>query len=234
MSTDPAGAAPLAEPDAHQPRAPGAASAAIINPVREEWEEPVSPRVILTFTLPDYRFLCRLANATGAPRYLWNCALQEGTWNGQAITLVAPAIGAPYAVAVLEKLIALGAAMVLALGWCGSLQAQAPIGAVILPEAAVSGDGTSRYYFPAEASHSPHPGCWPICNRLWSGPTCPFAGAGSGPRTPFTGKPWIWCGASRPKGSWGWKWSWRPCSRWAASARSRWRDYCWFPMNWPT
>ncbi len=75
--------------------------------------------------------------------------MQEGTWNGQAITLVAPAIGAPYAVAVLEKLIALGAAMVLALGWCGSLQARAPIGAVILPEAAVSGDGTSRYYFPA-------------------------------------------------------------------------------------
>ena len=43
MSTDPVGAAPLAEPDADQPRAPGAASAAIINPVREEWEEPVSP-----------------------------------------------------------------------------------------------------------------------------------------------------------------------------------------------
>lgn len=157
MSTDAAGAEPLAEPDAHQPRAPGEAAAAIINPVREKWEEPVAPRVILTFTLPDYRFLCRLANASGTPRYIWNCALQEGTWNGQAITLVAPAIGAPYAVAVLEKLIALGAAMVLALGWCGSLQAQTPIGAVILPEAAVSGDGTSRYYFPAADSHSPHP-----------------------------------------------------------------------------
>lgn len=157
MSPDPTGAAPLAEPDSHKPRVPGAASEAIINPVREVWEEPVSPRVILTFTLPDYRFLCRLANAAGPPRYIWNCALQEGTWDGQAITLVAPAIGAPYAVAVLEKLIALGAEMVLALGWCGSLQTQAPIGAVILPEAAVSGDGTSRYYFPAEDSHSPHP-----------------------------------------------------------------------------
>lgn len=157
MSTDPPGAGPLAEPDAHQPRRAEADSPAIINPEREEWEAPVSPRVILTFTLPDYRFLCRLANATGAPRYLWNCAWQEGTWDGQAVTLVAPAIGAPYAVAVLEKLIALGAAMVLALGWCGSLQTQAPIGALILPEAAVSGDGTSRYYFPATDSHSPHP-----------------------------------------------------------------------------
>ncbi|MCX5893849.1 MAG: nucleoside phosphorylase, partial [Deltaproteobacteria bacterium] len=147
----------MAEPNSHQPRTAGAASEAIINPVREAWEEPVAPRVILTFTLPDYRFLCRLANATGAPRYLWNCALQEGTWEGRAVTLVAPAIGAPYAVAVLEKLIALGAAMVLALGWCGSLQPQAPIGAVILPEAAVSGDGTSRYYFPGEDHHCPDP-----------------------------------------------------------------------------
>lgn len=157
MSADPITAAPSAEPDSHQPQVPGAASEAIINPVREEWEEPVSPRVILTFTLPDYRFLCHLANAAGPPRYVWNCALQEGTWNDQALTLVAPAIGAPYAVAVLEKLIALGAAMVLALGWCGSLQTQAPVGTVILPEAAVSGDGTSRYYFPEEDSHSPHP-----------------------------------------------------------------------------
>ncbi|MCL4501472.1 MAG: nucleoside phosphorylase [Deltaproteobacteria bacterium] len=148
-----------AEPtDSGSPPAPRSAPEAIINPVREVWEAPVSPRVILTYTLPDYRFLCRLANAAGSPRYIWNCALQEGTWNGQAITLVAPAIGAPYAVAVLEKLIALGAAVVLALGWCGSLQTRAPIGAVILPETAVSGDGTSRYYFPAEGSHKAHPG----------------------------------------------------------------------------
>jgi uridine phosphorylase len=133
------------------------ATEAIINPVREVWEEAVSPRIILTFTLPDFRFLSRLANVTGQPRYIWNCAVQEGTWEGQAVSLVAPAIGAPYAVAVLEKLIALGATMVLVLGWCGSLQAQAPIGAVILPEAAISGDGASRYYFPGEDRHSPHP-----------------------------------------------------------------------------
>ena len=126
--------------------------------MREVWEEPVSPRVILTFTLPGLPFLCRLANAAGPPRYTLELRPgKRGSGDGQAVTLVAPAIGAPYAVAVLEKLIALGAEMVLALGWCGSLQTQAPIGAVILPEAAVSGDGTSRYYFPAEDSHSPHP-----------------------------------------------------------------------------
>jgi uridine phosphorylase len=157
MTTDHTGTAPLADSDSRRRRSPEPSAAAIINPGREGWEEAVSSRIILTFTLPDFRFLCRLANAAGPPRYLWNCAVQEGTWMSQAITVVAPAIGAPYAAVVLEKLIALGATVALALGWCGSLQAQAPIGAVILPETAISGDGTSRYYFPGEDRHSPHP-----------------------------------------------------------------------------
>ena len=157
MTAAPTRAAPLADFDSRRRRSPELTPAAIINPEREGWEEAVSPRVILTFTLPDFRFLCRLANAAGSPRYLWDCPVQEGTWMGQAITVVAPAIGAPYAAVVLEKLIALGATMALALGWCGSLHAQAPIGAVILPETAISGDGTSRYYFPGEDRHNPHP-----------------------------------------------------------------------------
>jgi uridine phosphorylase len=157
-------AAAMAEgEDGRQPLL-ASAPEAIINPVREVWEEPVAPRIILTFTLPDFRFLCRLANAAGPPRYLWNCAVQPGAWDGRPLTLVAPAIGAPYAVAVLEKLIALGAEMVLALGWCGSLHTQAPIGTVIIPEAAVSGDGTSRYYFPEEDCHNAHP---ELLAHLW-------------------------------------------------------------------
>jgi len=57
-----------------------------------------------------------------------------------------PALGAPYAVMVLEKLIALGARMVLALGWCGSLQSHLVIGDLVLPTATVSTEGTSRHY----------------------------------------------------------------------------------------
>jgi uridine phosphorylase len=123
-----------------------AAPEAIINPVREAWEEPVSARVILTYTKPDYQFLCRLAGAEAAPRYIWDCALRAGTFQGKPVTVAAPAMGAPYAAMVLEKLIALGAHMVLALGWCGSLQDRVGLGHLVLPEAAVSGEGTSRYY----------------------------------------------------------------------------------------
>ncbi len=81
-------------------RATIAASEAIINPTREPWDEPVTDRVILTFTLPDYRYLCRLVQAAEPPRYIYNCAVREGRWEDQTITLVAPALGAPYAVMV--------------------------------------------------------------------------------------------------------------------------------------
>ena len=83
-------------------------AAAIINPTREAWDDPVTARVILTFTLPDYRYLCRLVQPQDSPRYVYNCALREGRWDDQPITLAAPALGAPYAVMVMEKLMVLG------------------------------------------------------------------------------------------------------------------------------
>jgi membrane protein DedA with SNARE-associated domain/uridine phosphorylase len=132
-------------PDPPTPGQKAAAAEAIINPTREAWDAPVTERVILTFTLPDYRYLSRLLQP-GEPRYIYNCEVREGLWNQQAITLMAPALGAPYAVMVLEKLIALGARMVLALGWCGSLQPHLAVGDLVLPTSAVSTEGTSGHY----------------------------------------------------------------------------------------
>jgi len=133
-------------PDSPVPEQAAAASEAIINPTQEAWDAPVTERVILTFTLPDYRYLCRLLQSSEPPRHLYNCEVREGLWNQQAITLMAPALGAPYAVMVLEKLIALGARMVLALGWCGSLQPHLAVGDLVLPTSAVSTEGTSGHY----------------------------------------------------------------------------------------
>lgn len=127
---------------------------ALINPAPEPGEGPVCARVILTFARPDYHLLCRLVGATGPPCYVWDCALRAGLWEGRPLTIVAPAVGAPYAVMVLEKLIALGARLVLVLGWCGSLQAEVWVGTLILPTLAVRGDGTSQHY----ATTGRHPG----------------------------------------------------------------------------
>jgi len=131
------------------------AGEAVINPSRAPGEASVSARVILTFVRPDYQYLCRLTQAAADSRHLWECALREGLWEGQPVTIVAPAMGAPYAVMVLEKLIALGARMVLALGWCGSLQPGVNNGDLLLPTLAVAGEGTSRHYARGDGDPAP-------------------------------------------------------------------------------
>ncbi len=138
---------------------------AIINPEAEPGEARVSPRALLTFARPDYHLLTRLVQATGAPRYIWDCPIREGLWQGQPVTIVGPAVGAPYAVMVLEKLLALGARAVLVLGWCGSLQPQIGIGTLILPTSAVSGDGTSKHYLSGDGDPQPDPALSDLLRR---------------------------------------------------------------------
>jgi uridine phosphorylase len=58
---------------------------------------------------------------------------------------------------VLEKLIALGAQLVLAFGWCGSLTAAARIGELIVPTAAYGEEGTSGHYPSVEPEPGPDP-----------------------------------------------------------------------------
>ena len=101
-------------------------------------------------------------------RYVYNCALRGGNWDGRPITLTAPALGAPYAVMVLEKLMVLGARMVLALGWCGSLQPHLKIGDLVLPTATVSTEGTSGHYPLDGQPPDPDPGLSGILRRRLS------------------------------------------------------------------
>jgi uridine phosphorylase len=147
---------------------------AIINPTREPWDVPVTERVILTFALPDYRQLCRLINPSAAPRHIYNCELREGAWEQRPLTLLAPALGAPYAAMVLEKLIALGACMILALGWCGSLQPHLAIGDVVLPRTAVSTEGTSRHYPLEEQPPDPDPDLYRLLRQILTDSDCPW------------------------------------------------------------
>jgi uridine phosphorylase len=149
-------------------------SEAVINPTREPYDAPVTDRVILTFTLPDYRYLCRLVQPQEPPRYVYNCALRQGRWHDQPVTLTAPALGAPYAVMVLEKLMVLGARMVLALGWCGSLQPHIKIGDLVLPTGTVSTEGTSRHYPLDDQPPDPDPRLTGILRRQLSASDHPW------------------------------------------------------------
>lgn len=135
---------------------------AVIHPTREPREKSVSPTVILTFTQSDYQALCRLAQTHAPPRRLWGCAYRPGVWEGVSLTVVAPALGAPYAAMILEKLIALGARRILALGWCGSVSPEVRLGDLILPTGAVPGDGTSPHYCQEDSEITPHQGLYDL------------------------------------------------------------------------
>jgi uridine phosphorylase len=65
---------------------------------------------------------------------------------GGTITFCGPFIGAPQAAMGMEKLIALGARDLWALGWCGSLQPGLQVGHLVIPTSAISEEGTSRHY----------------------------------------------------------------------------------------
>jgi len=129
---------------------------AIINPKKGKREAPVPERVVLTFNRPDYNCVCGLLQAPGPPRDLWDCNVQEGTWEGRAVAVAGPALGAPYAVLVMEKLIALGARVVLALGWCGSLAPVVKIAHLVAPDGALSTEGTSPHYPLPPGPAGPH------------------------------------------------------------------------------
>ena len=109
----------------------------------------------MTFTRADFQEIEALGAVLGESRHIVDCPFRELVWQDQVIGVSGPAPGAPYAVMVLEKLIALGARTIVALGWCGSLQAAARIGEVILPAAAYSEEGTSGHYPGAEKMAKP-------------------------------------------------------------------------------
>jgi purine-nucleoside phosphorylase len=111
---------------------------------REERCEPVA---ILACTEADRQRFCRLATPIATSiRTVYNARLQEIIHGGRSVTLAGPILGAPQAVLVLEKLIALGSRLIIVFGWCGSMQPDVKIGDWLLPDYARSEEGTSVHY----------------------------------------------------------------------------------------
>lgn len=131
----------------------------LIVPKKGRSEQTLPLRALLVFAPQDVRSLLDngLENAQTARKQFLS-DVHEGEFRGVGIALAGPMLGAPQAVLVLEKLIALGVRSVVAFGWCGALQRNVEIGDVILPEWAVSEEGTSGHYPIAESRPGPDPG----------------------------------------------------------------------------
>jgi AMP nucleosidase len=77
------------------------------------------------------------------------CATAEG------ITIINFGMGSPTAATVMDLLTAIGPEAVLFLGKCGGLKKRNKLGDLILPIAAIRGEGTSNDYFPREVPALP-------------------------------------------------------------------------------
>ena len=79
----------------------------------------------------------------------WQCATADG------ITIINFGMGSPGAATIMDLLSAISPKAVLFLGKCGGLKKKNKVGDLILPIAAIRGDGTSNDYFPPEVPALP-------------------------------------------------------------------------------
>ena len=132
---------------------------AIIIPKKGKRSPRLGPVAVMTGTDLDLALLCNLFNLdTSEYQKLFSSRLYLANPPDAAFSLTGPLIGAPYAVMVLETLIAWGAKTIIFLGWCGSISQKVKIGDIIVATSAMIDEGTSRHYkedghrisFPAE------------------------------------------------------------------------------------
>ncbi len=133
----------------------------VIHPRRNKQEKTL-PENGLLLVNPSEASDClgRLRDLGGDSRFLFNSGLVVN--DASEYFAAGPAIGAPMAALTLEKLIALGAKRVILFGWCGAIDEHLQVGEILVPTEALSGEGTSRYYFP-EAVAGPD---LQLCNQL--------------------------------------------------------------------
>jgi len=132
--------------------------AVIIESRRGSQEKPCAPLAIMACNEADRRRFCRLSTPTiGSTRTVLNARILEVTRADRTITVAGPILGAPQAVLVLEKLVALGSRAIVVFGFCGSLQPQVKIGDWLLPTSALSEEGTSVHYPVASSQCAPDP-----------------------------------------------------------------------------
>lgn len=117
----------------------------IIHPCKAKREKDIPGNGLLLVTPAEVQYGQKLLEERGGKRqFIYGASLtisEDGTF-----FIAGPAVGAPIAAMVMEKLIALGAKRLIMFGWCGAVDKELVVGDVVIGRAPVSGEGTSRYY----------------------------------------------------------------------------------------
>jgi uridine phosphorylase len=122
---------------------------AIIFPKKGKRSPQLGPVAVIAGTETDLLQLCKLLDFdSGTYQKLFTSRLycEHVNPSGAGISITGPVVGAPYAVMVLETLIAWGAQKIYFLGWCGSISEKVKIGDIIVATSAIIDEGTSGHY----------------------------------------------------------------------------------------
>jgi len=124
----------------------------LIHPRQGRKERRLPERALVVVNPAEASFALSIFKRHGAEkRMLYNSNLLVDTQH--RLCLAGPALGAPAAGLVLEKLIALGVTDILLISCCGAVDPALSVGDTIIPTSGVPGDGVSRYYDSAGTVH---------------------------------------------------------------------------------
>jgi purine-nucleoside phosphorylase len=127
----------------------------IIKPLKRKNSPSLGPVAVLMADDKDIRFFCKLLDMSenSFTRLLMSKVYVEDSGK-QSLSVAGPFIGAPYAVVLLETLIAWGASKVIFLGMCGAISPEVKIGDIVLPTDSIIDEGTSKHYNADESLRS--------------------------------------------------------------------------------
>lgn len=120
---------------------------AIINPFKGKSSRNIGPISVMVCGRDDMDFLCNLMNLekeNGSNLYNSRLLLDENS--SERFSVTGPFVGAPYAVMILETLIAWGARQIIVFGLCGGVSPNVKIGEIIIPTRSIIDEGTSKHY----------------------------------------------------------------------------------------
>lgn len=138
----------------------------IILPVRGRYPAHLGPRCVMAAHPGD---AARLAADMQLDKYRrWLMSRLYFRNEDNSAGLVGPFIGAPYAVILLEAMIAWGVREIILVGWCGALSDRVHIGDVVIPDSAFIDEGTSLHYSgPGMRASTPSPALQDRLARLF-------------------------------------------------------------------
>ncbi len=120
---------------------------AIIFPKKGKRSPDLGPVAVVAGTEADLFLLRELFDFDSEDYHkLFTSRVYVSSRAADGTALCGPLVGAPYAVMVIENLIAWGAETLVFLGWCGSISQQVKIGDIVVATSALIDEGTSRHY----------------------------------------------------------------------------------------